>query len=436
MLALLRPFPEARRRTRSPVRWSLCLVAASSLLACGEIQAPGGDGGVGNGPVRWATAAAGGTHTCGLTRSGDAYCWGYAGHGQLGIGADLAGDSTCGGPCSLRPRAVDAPVTFDTVVTGGAHTCGLDPTGSAYCWGRNDSGQLGDSTDVERPVPRRVATDLSFESLSAGGSHTCGVSRVRRHLYCWGDNFWGQLGLGTRFTRDVRSPRFVLREARRVEAGRNHTCAVAGSRRVLLCWGRNHHGQLGLGYVSRIPETSPTPLLSPTASVSAGRRHTCATSARDGTASCWGWNDEGALGAGGESGFEPDPRAVAGGAAFRSLSAGGGHTCGLDGDGTLACWGDDWSGQLGLGDGRGIRVAPSRVGADRVFRSVSTAGGRAVERADPPLGNLDGLRSEAHTCAVDRNGAMLCWGANGRGQLGDGTRVDRGTPTPVAEPEG
>lgn len=413
-------------------------LAALAVLACGEIQGPGGGDGDDDGglPVAWAAVAAGGSHTCGLARSGEAYCWGAAGDGQLGTGSRVASDSSCGGSCATTPRRVEAPVAFDTLVAGRAHTCGLDPAGDAYCWGRNEDGQLGDSTDVDRRAPTPVATDLSFETLTAGGSHTCGVTRVQRHLYCWGDNFWGQLGLGTRFTRDVRRPRFALREARTVAAGRHHTCAVVGSRRVLLCWGRNEFGQLGLGYVSRVPETSPTPLLSPTAAVTTGRRHTCATSARDGTASCWGWNDEGALGAGGESGFEPDPRAVADSRGFGPLSAGGGHTCGIGPEGHLSCWGDDWSGQLGLGDAGGIVVAPAAVAPDRSFRSVSAGGGRSRERPDPPLADLDGHRSAAHTCAVDRDDSLLCWGDNARGQLGDGTTADRASPEPVTEPGG
>lgn len=426
------PAPGARAALGAAVA-----LGALALLACGEIQGPrGGDGNDSGLPVAWAAVSAGGSHTCGLARSGDAFCWGAAGGGQLGTGAAVARDSACGEPCVKRPRRVETHVAFDTLVAGRAHTCGLDAAGDAYCWGRNDHGQLGDSTDVDRAAPTPVAADLTFETLAAGGSHTCGVTRVRRHLYCWGDNFWGQLGLGTRFPRDVRQPRFVLREARTVAAGRDHTCAVIGSRRVLLCWGRNEYGQLGLGYVSRIPETSPTPLLSPTASVSTGRRHTCATSARDGTASCWGWNDEGALGAGGESGFEPDPRAVAGAGRFGAVSAGGGHTCGLAPDGRLSCWGDDWSGQLGLGDAGGIAVSPAAVAPDWRFRSVSAGEGVTRERADPPLADLDGRRSAAHTCAVDRDDSLLCWGNNARGQLGDGTTADRASPEPVTEPEG
>lgn len=420
--------------------WLLVLSAAgASLLACGELQAPdGGDGDGDDVEVAWTAVAAGGSHTCGLARSGTVHCWGSDGFGQLGVGAGLDANSTagdeCDEPCALRPVAVESPTSFDTVVAGRFHSCGLSPSGDAYCWGRNDRGQLGDSTVVDRPSPTPVAADLAFGSLSAGGSHTCGITRVERRLYCWGDNFWGQLGRGSRSDRAVRVPRFVLRRARFVEAGEEHTCAVSGSRRLLLCWGRNHHGQLGLGYVSRIPEPSPTPLLAPSRWVTAGRRHTCVTSGRDGTASCWGWNDEGALGTGGESGFEPDPRRVAGSGRFRVLSAGSGHTCGLDLDGRLACWGDNRTGQLGQGRFGGVRVVPSPVAPGRVFTAVSAGAGVEVDAPNSPPGDLDGVRAAAHTCAVDRDARMLCWGANESGQLGDGTLTHRSGPTPVSAP--
>ncbi|MFB6241021.1 MAG: hypothetical protein ABEJ46_05630, partial [Gemmatimonadota bacterium] len=116
---------------------------ALGLLACGEIQGPdGGDADDGGLPVAWAAVAAGGSHTCALARSGDAYCWGAAGDGQLGTGSGVAADSSCGGPCAKVPRRVEASVAFDTLVAGRAHTCALDPAGAAFCWGRNANGQL------------------------------------------------------------------------------------------------------------------------------------------------------------------------------------------------------------------------------------------------------------------------------------------------------
>ncbi|MFB6241019.1 MAG: hypothetical protein ABEJ46_05620 [Gemmatimonadota bacterium] len=73
---------------------------------------------------------------------------------------------------------------------------------------------------------------------------------------------------------------------------------------------------------------------------------------------------------------------------------------------------------------------------DTSFRSVSAGGGRSQGRPDPPLADLDGRRSAAHTCAVGRDDSLLCWGDNARGQLGDGTTAGRASPEPVTKPGG
>lgn len=390
----------------------------------------------------WVTAAAGLSHTCGLAASGGVFCWGSDGRGQLGLGAGFPDDSAsdvgdCAEPCLLRPRPVAGPLAaFDTVVSGGVHSCALTGSGRAYCWGANDRGQVGDSTLADRPAPTPVAGDLTFASLSAGREHTCGITRLDRHLYCWGDNFWGQLGRGSRSTAPARVPLFVLRQTRAVDAGSDHTCALTGEERVLLCWGRNHRGQLGLGYISNIPETSPVPVLTTAATVSAGMHHTCALSTSEGTARCWGWNDEGAVGIGRESGYETDPRTVSRELAYAEISAGGGHTCAVGTGGGLLCWGENLRGQLGIGTAGGFSVVPEPAASRRRFVTVSAGAGEPVEPADPSADDLDGTRSSSHACAVSDGGVLLCWGSNAHGELGDGTRADRSSPVPVPDPGG
>ncbi|HEX6371520.1 MAG TPA: hypothetical protein VF006_21555 [Longimicrobium sp.] len=153
--------------------------------------------------VLLAVVAAGGRHTCALTPGGAAYCWGADDRGQLGrAGAD---ESCAGVRCSSRPVAVGAGIGFTVISSGAAHTCAVATNGRVYCWGSNEHGQLGAPTVADAgcdgvpcartPVP--AATPILFRSVSAGAGHTCGIS-VDLRAYCWGRNAHGQLGLGSR----------------------------------------------------------------------------------------------------------------------------------------------------------------------------------------------------------------------------------------------
>lgn len=98
---------------------------------------------------------------------------------------------------------------FRRVGLGSNHTCGVTTSHVAYCWGFNDVGQLGDGTeDIIRLTPVRVAGGLRFRQVISGGDgsgHTCGVTTS--HVgYCWGRNNFGQLGDGTTTDRPTPVP--------------------------------------------------------------------------------------------------------------------------------------------------------------------------------------------------------------------------------------
>src|SRR5213078_4074611 len=155
------------------------------------------------------TVSVGGIHTCGLTAGGAAYCWGGDSYGQLGIGVDTAALVPCTfGPCSRTPLAAAASLTFTSLGTGILHTCGLTTSGAAYCWGSNIVGQLGIGSDTAPDLcagggttpcsrtPLPVAGGLTFTRLSVGYAHTCGLA-TDAAWYCWGLNNYGQVGNDT-----------------------------------------------------------------------------------------------------------------------------------------------------------------------------------------------------------------------------------------------
>jgi alpha-tubulin suppressor-like RCC1 family protein len=137
--------------------------------------------------LSFVSVTSGDSHSCALASGGDAYCWGQNIYGQLGYG-EFADSSAV-------PAPVEDGHTFVAIDAGLQHTCALEASGRAYCWGQNFFGQGGEPKSMRnRPTP--VLTELTFLSISAGRNHTCGVSRPDGAVYCWGQNYSGQLGNG------------------------------------------------------------------------------------------------------------------------------------------------------------------------------------------------------------------------------------------------
>ena len=145
-------------------------------------------------------------------------------------------------------------------------------------------------------------------------------------------------------------------------------------------------------------------------SVSAGDAHTCGIT-NEGVAYCWGDNTSGQLGIGMATGLsQPTPAPVAGGLVFAAVSAGNRHTCGITTAGAAYCWGYNANGQLGDGTTTD-RPSPVAVQGGLTFASISAG--------------------FVHSCGLTTTGAAYCWGLNAEGYLGDGTIVSRTIPVTV-----
>lgn len=346
-------------------------------------------------PSGTGTISTGGGQTCSVREDGTAWCWGRNNWGQLGTG-----DTTY----SNEPVQAGTYDKWTTITTSGTSTCAIRQNRTLWCWGLNHDGQLGDGTTTTRKRPVRVGDDYDWAMVSNSWFHTCAV-KVTGTLWCWGFNDRGQLGDGT-LRRRLAPKQVAGSDFATVTAGGTHTCATR-TNGTLWCWGANDFGQLG----DRSKERRLTPVRvgdrSDWTTVNASWTHTCGTSAA-GAGRCWGRNTVGQLGDGTRQNRNR-PTLVAGGP-WVFLRAGDAATCGVVSGGVLWCWGANSYGQLGTGS-KASALTPVRVPGLSVV-SVDTAW--------------------VHTCAVRTDGSPVCWGRNENGQLGDGTYFDSVLPVPVA----
>ena len=183
---------------------------------------------------------------------GHAWCWGYDTYGQVGDGpADQL--------FKHIPVAVASELSFTSLTAGSNHACGLDTAGQAWCWGWDMLGQVGDGpADQENKyAPIRVAGDLSFTSLAAGNLHTCGLDETG-NAWCWGNDTYGQVGDGPADQAQKLSPVAVAGGVvfSSLTAGGAHTCGVDITEQA-WCWGTDENGQIGDGPADQRNEHAP-----------------------------------------------------------------------------------------------------------------------------------------------------------------------------------
>lgn len=345
-------------------------------------------------------------HSCGRSEAGLVFCWGRNDVGQLGDSSTIS---------RVFPVRARGAVTFLTVGSGQTHSCGLASSGQAYCWGQGANGRLGTGDTLTRTTPTPVAGGITFASLTVGWTHACGLTAAGT-AYCWGLNASGQLGVNSG-TNSFLVPTLVAggHAFRSLSAGGVHTCGVTTADQA-LCWGLNSFGQIGDGSTgSTFNRIVPTAVSGGLAwrSVSAGNGHTCGLTTTD-AAYCWGNNgaspNAGRLGDGTTAASRAVPTAVVGGLTFLEVAAAGVHTCARTAIGEVHCWGENVAGQLGDGTNTS-RAAPALLSGGVTWDALAAGG--------------------FHACAIRDAGRTFCWGANSLGAIGDGTTTNRNVPVPV-----
>ncbi len=346
-----------------------------------------------------------------IEKKGGALCWGSNNFGQLGNQSTTDRNA----PTTVRDLS-RRDVT--QVVTGHHHACAIE-NGLVKCWGDNSYGQLGIGNQIDKHSATSLPAfqdDKNVVSLTAGANHSCALLNSGK-VMCWGKNTYGQLGNGS--TTDSYQPVDVHNLTGTVTAltsGSNHTCALLKSGKV-KCWGSNEQGQLGdSSFTNRLQPIAVSDLSNDSThvvAISAGQETSCALLS-DGGMKCWGKNNNGQLGIGHTSETEVKPQQVLGlPSGVAAISVGGQHTCALLQNGSEYCWGLNAKGQLGIGSTDHRKTSPQPItalGNDVV--AISTG--------------------KQNSCAMLVNGTARCWGKNLDGQLGNFTFTDSNLPTPVS----
>jgi alpha-tubulin suppressor-like RCC1 family protein len=341
--------------------------------------------------------------TCGVTPDYRAYCWGRNYKGQLGAGGTSSIEPT--------PLAVATTRRFRQVSAGWGHACGITPDNWVYCWGDNGAGQLGDGTTNHHYTPVAVVGGRRFSQIDAGLDFTCGIGYPDNRAYCWGNNWSGQLGDGTRTAHFKPMPVAGGLYFIQVRSGGFHACGITTTN-VAYCWGYNAEGRLGDS--TTVTRLRPTRVAAGTRRfrwVDAGGDHSCAVTTTF-RAYCWGNGRNGSIG-NGKTWLSFWPRAVSGGLLFDRVTTGAGHSCGKTTENRLYCWGYNGYGEVGDGTTTYHVLTPVPVAGGILFGQMSAGG--------------------EHTCAKTPTHVAYCWGDNNLGAIGDGTwQNTRNTPVPVA----
>ena len=518
--------------------------------------------------------SAGNSHTCAIMSDDSMYCWGFNDRGQLGIGNNTN---------QLLPTKVLLPAgrTALAISLGYTQTCAILDDYSINCWGNNGAGQIGDGTTADRNSPSSVILSGINDpiQIAVGFESTCALFDDGS-IQCWGNNNYGQLGIGS--TTQSNSPQTLNSishlEATSIQVGTYFACALFhdGAPR---CWGYGTSGQLGAGsnvnsnspqlvkgyeegmneayrfiqgteisipihvagwdYTSSISGNLPSgiewnnitnslelnyllPIGNHSASITflagthsttiivdfeiieridqwsdrisshthgmaivddmeshipvdldLGGSHSCYISSNNFNY-CQGDNAQGQLGDNSVTTRVTPSKIKYFEQPLKSISTGALHTCGIDYDGSLYCWGQNSNGQVGIGtttakytDRQEVTVEANGLEHNRALQ-VSANGGHTcalfddlelycwgynnygqlgidsvTQQTRPQIVNMpdnqrvtDISNGQAHTCAIVNNGSVYCWGFNGYGQLGDNTTTNSHVPVYTQLPQG
>ena len=289
--------------------------------------------------------ATGWSHNLALTRSGQLLAWGFGDAGQLGVGL-MAPYTATRGWVMDQPAVVPGIGRPQALAAGVAHSLAVMANGTLWAWGWNGAGQLGLADRINRWSPVMNPYLNGVQQVAAGGSHSLALLGTGV-VMAWGLNDHGQLGDGSTVDHSIPAPVFGIGpdEVMTLAAGNGFSLAL-DSAGHLWAWGANDVGQLGLGTTTDQTAPQRVPNLPALKAISAGSGHVLALT-REGTLFSWGANDCGQLGDG-TAIPRSTPLKVQGLPPMEAMAAGFHHNLALDRNRHLWVWGSNDHLQLGL----------------------------------------------------------------------------------------
>lgn len=355
--------------------------------------------------------SAGANHSCASDASGNVKCWGTRGtygsvnlnYGQLGVGT--MGNITTGVFGSLVPTIVRNATNNGNlsnvvqVSVGLYHTCALTSGHQVYCWGDNSYGQLGVGNYDNSALPKLISSLSNIYSISSGDYHVCALNSSG-NVYCWGLSSDGQLGNGSTSQSNIpvsvlKTDGSVLPNVIEIQSGDSHVCAITSSNN-LYCWGDGLAGKLVPGNTADLLRATQITGMTNVGNIALGWDHTCATNL-NGELYCWGRGVEGQTG----TSFSNSASIQAVGTNVSYIYAGGDRTCYKAGNGNAYCFGENIYGALGINTNSNV-YTPTLI--SNLHSTIATL----------EIG-------EYHTCAINvisGTYSNYCWGKNDNGQLG------------------
>jgi alpha-tubulin suppressor-like RCC1 family protein len=404
------------------------------------------------GTLKFRELSLGHSHSCGITGNGAAYCWGKGNLGQIGnnAAADVSvptlvsgtdkyislaattqsscgikddgtlrcwGDNTLGElntagaqASSSTPVASSDGSRWISLIAGNSMFCGVQSSGTAFCWGSNNSDQLGVGDSINRSSSAAISmsnvtspTLIKFKKIVVGDVTSCAISSTQ-DLWCWGNGVTtGELGVGARIFMKTSPLHVGSSKWMDVAMASNHACAINDAYEV-YCWGRNAAYELGIASGDNVARYTPTKINGTRKylSIAVAANSSCAA-ATDGQLVCWGsdaGSNSGNLASGAYTALQIPTASNDTTNQYVKVAGGDFHVCGVTVDGSARCWGRNTSGQLGNG---GTTNQPSPANFDSSTRYVTIAAGAI------------------HSCGVTAAGVVRCFGAGANGQMGNGT---------------